>query len=204
MLTTHANPKAGRDVARGTPRDRHFISLRQPASISFSGETELAMAAKNNASPREGAHLRRRAAQARPVGRAAVRRRYPLPHHPLDPAQYPDHRLRHGHGDRGRRWRSPWRRPAASASSTAISSRTSRPAQVRQVKKFESGMVVNPLTIEPGRDARRGARPDEGEPHFRHPGGRRRRQRQGRQAGRHPDQPRRALRHRSAPDASPS
>ena len=31
-------------------------------------------------------------------------------------------------------------------------------AQVRQVKKFESGMVVNPLTIAPGRDARRRAR----------------------------------------------
>ena len=24
MLRTHANPKAGRDVGRGTPRDRHF------------------------------------------------------------------------------------------------------------------------------------------------------------------------------------
>ena len=32
-----------------------------------------------------------------------------------DRAQHPDHRLRHGHRDRGRRWRSPWRRPAASA-----------------------------------------------------------------------------------------
>ena len=35
-------------------------------------------------------------------------------------------------------------------------------AQVRQVKKFESGMVVNPLTIEPGARAATGARPDEG------------------------------------------
>ena len=35
-------------------------------------------------------------------------------------------------------------------------------AQVRQVKKFESGMVVNPLTIHPERDARRRARADEG------------------------------------------
>ena len=31
-------------------------------------------------------------------------------------------------------------------------------AQVRQVKKFESGMVVNPVTIHPERDARRRAR----------------------------------------------
>ena len=77
-------------------------------------------------------------------------------------------------------------------------------AQVRQVKKFESGMVVNPLTIEPRRHAAAGARLDEGEPHLRHSGGRRRRQRQSRQAGRHPHQPRRALCHRSAANASPS
>ena len=31
--------------------------------------------------------------------------------------------------------------------------------QVRQVKRFESGMVVNPITIAPGRDARRRLRP---------------------------------------------
>ena len=37
VLTTHANPKAGRDVARGTPRDRHFISLRQPVLVSLFG-----------------------------------------------------------------------------------------------------------------------------------------------------------------------
>ena len=45
-----------------------------------------------------------------------------------------------------------------------------------------------------------GARPDEGEPHLRRPGGGGRRQSaNGRQTGRHPDQPRRALCHRSAP-----
>ena len=70
---------------------------------------------------------------------------------------------------------------------------------MRQVKKFESGMVVNPVTIAPGRDAGRRARPDEGAPHLRHSGGRGRRQRPRRQARRHPHQPRRALRHRSAP-----
>ena len=117
-----------------------------------------------------------------------------------DRAQHPDHLLGHGHGDRGRAWRSPWRRPAASASSTATSSREEQAAQVRQVKKFESGMVVNPLTIAPGRDARRCARADEGARHLRHSGGRGRRQRPCRQAGRHPHQPRRALCHRSAPE----
>ena len=68
--------------------------------------------------------------------------------------------------------------------------------QVRRVKRFESGMVVNPLTIAPRRQADRGARPDEGARHFRHSGGRRRRQWPRRQAGRHPDQPRRAFRDR--------
>ena len=50
-------------------------------------------------------------------------------------------------------------------------------AQVRQVKKFESGMVVNPVTIGPGRDARRRAALMQATRHFRHPGGRGRRQR---------------------------
>ena len=74
-------------------------------------------------------------------------------------------------------------------------------AQVRQVKKFESGMVVNPLTIAPdatladalalmkengisGIPVVEGGDAD----------GKRR------QAGRHPHQSRRALRHRSAPE----
>ena len=47
--------------------------------------------------------------------------------------------------------------------------------QVRRVKRFESGMVVNPLTIGPDGQAGRGARPDEAERHFGHPGGRGRR-----------------------------
>ncbi len=41
-------------------------------------------------------------------------------------------------------------------------------AQVRQVKKFESGMVVNPVTIQPGRLARRCAGADAGVSHLRH------------------------------------
>ena len=69
-------------------------------------------------------------------------------------------------------------------------------AQVRQVKKFESGMVVNPLTIAPDATLADALRADEGQRHLRHSGGRGREQRQGRQARRHPHQPRRALRHR--------
>ena len=77
-------------------------------------------------------------------------------------------------------------------------------AQVRQVKKFESGMVVNPVTIHPDATLADALDADEGPQHFRHSGGRGRRQRQGRQAGRHPHQPRRALRHRSRARRSPS
>ena len=69
-------------------------------------------------------------------------------------------------------------------------------AQVRQVKKFESGMVVNPLTIHPDQtlaDARAlmNTHRISGIPVV---------EREHRPAGRHPDQPRRALRHR--PDAA--
>ncbi len=62
--------------------------------------------------------------------------------------------------------------------------------EVRRVKRFESGMVVNPITIEPKASAGRCAEPDGKLPHLRHPGGRA----AFRQAGRHPDQPRRAVR----------
>ena len=76
--------------------------------------------------------------------------------------------------------------------------------QVRRVKKFESGMVVNPLTIGPDATLADALRPDEGARHLRHSGGRGRRQRPRRQARRHPDQPRRALRDRSRASRSPS
>ena len=45
-------------------------------------------------------------------------------------------------------------------------------AQVAQVKKFESGMVVNPVTIHPARHARRCAEADGRPSDLRHPGGR--------------------------------
>ena len=52
-------------------------------------------------------------------------------------------------------------------------------AQVHQVKKFESGMVVNPLTIEPTASLQEALDLMKAQPHFRRAGGRRRRQRQG-------------------------
>ena len=66
-------------------------------------------------------------------------------------------------------------------------------AQVRQVKKYESGMVVNPADHRPRRDAvgRDGA--DERSRFLRHSGGHRRRQGRAGQTGRHSHQPRRAL-----------
>jgi IMP dehydrogenase len=67
-------------------------------------------------------------------------------------------------------------------------------AQVRQVKKFESGMVVNPVTIHPDQTLAEGAGHDGRAKHQRLPGGRSGVEQP---PGRHPDQPRRALRHRS-------
>ncbi len=67
-------------------------------------------------------------------------------------------------------------------------------AAVRAVKRFESGMVVNPITIRPDQTLADALRADGAAPHFRHPG-----DRSGRPAGRHPHQSRRPLRRKSAP-----
>ena len=74
-------------------------------------------------------------------------------------------------------------------------------AQVRQVKKYESGMVVNPLTIGPDATLADALTlmSDHGISGI--PVVDRRRQGQARQAGRHPHQPRRALCHRSAAES---
>ena len=73
-------------------------------------------------------------------------------------------------------------------------------AQVRQVKKYESGMVVNPLTIGPDAMLSDAHGADERSRFFRH--SRRHRRFQGctGKAGRHPHQPRRAVCDRSAPE----
>ena len=44
---------------------------------------------------------------------------------------------------------SPWRKRAGSASSTAIWHLADQAEEVRKVKRFESGMVVDPITIFP-------------------------------------------------------
>ena len=69
--------------------------------------------------------------------------------------------------------------------------------QVRAREAFRIRHGGEPAHHRAARQAGRRARPDEGARHFRHSGGGGRRQRPRRQAGRHPDQPRRALRDRS-------
>ena len=67
-------------------------------------------------------------------------------------------------------------------------------AAVRAVKRFESGMIVNPITMTPDQTPRRRARADGAAQDLRHPG-----HREERPAGRHPHQSRRPLRRKSAP-----
>jgi len=69
--------------------------------------------------------------------------------------------------------------------------------EVRKVKKFESGMVVNPVTIHPEQTLADALAAHDGAPDLRHPRGRAQRQ-----ACRHPDQPRRPLRHRQFDEVS--
>ena len=206
MLGTAANPKAGlrrwRAGGQGECPTRGFHSFRPAFSTrphnkparTARAQAELAML-KNN--PPRRPHLRRRADQARPVGRAAFRRGHPLPNHPRHRAQYPDRRLGHGHGDRGaygdrhgagRRHRrhSPQSRSGGAGGAGA-------PGQ-----EIRIGHGGEPGHHSSRRDARRRADADAGEPHLRHPGGRGRRQRPRRQAGRHSHQSRRALCHRPA------
>ena len=72
-------------------------------------------------------------------------------------------------------------------------------AQVRQVKKFESGMVVNPVTIQPDATLADALALMQEHRISGIPVVRGRRQRTCRQACRHPHQSRCALRHRQAP-----
>ena len=65
-------------------------------------------------------------------------------------------------------------------------------AAVRAVKRFESGMVVNPITMTPDQTLAEALELMKRQPHQRHPD-----RREVGQAGRHPHQPRRALRRES-------
>ena len=66
--------------------------------------------------------------------------------------------------------------------------------EVRKVKKFEAGMVVNPVTIHPGRDPRRCAAVDGRSQDLRHSGRRARPIREFAGGCPDPDEPRRAIR----------
>ena len=145
-------------------------------------------------------HLRRRAVEAGPVRRHAVGRRYPLAHYAQHPPQYPDRRFGHGHRDRS---------PYGDRHGAGRRHRR-HPPQSRARRAGRAGAAGEEIRIrhggEPGHhssrcDARRCAGADAGEPHFRHSGGRGRRQRpepRPGQARRHPHQSRRALCHRQA------
>ena len=90
-----------------------------------------------------------------------------------------------------------WPAPAASASSTATCRSPTRPAEVDKVKRSESGMIVDPVTLGPDAPRRRRPRADGPLQHLRRPDHRR-----GRPPGRHPHQPRPALPRGRRPAAS--
>ena len=81
--------------------------------------------------------------------RAAERRRHAHLPDPRDPAQHSDPVVGDGHGDRRRHGDRAWPSSAASACSTATWTIDEQAAAVRAVKRFESGMVVNPITMTP-------------------------------------------------------
>ena len=148
-------------------------------------------------------YVRRRAAEARAVGHPALGSRYPLPRHPRDPAQYPDHFLRDGHRHRG----APGDRHGAGRRHRR------HPPQLRRRGPGRTGAAGQEVRMRHGgqsdhhrsrRDARRCAGADERSRHFRHSGRRPAPARAPGQAGRHSHQPRRALRHRSAGRKSPN
>ena len=138
-----------------------------------------------------GADLRRRAAGAAPLGRAAGRGRRGLPRDARDHGQDPGHLLGHGHRDReparhrhgaGRRHR---RHPPQHDAGGA-----GRAGGGRQALRRRHG--GQPRHHPSRRHARRCPAADGRAPHLRHSRGG---ARQEGQAGRHPHQPRRALRH---------
>ena len=142
--------------------------------------------------------LRRRAAAARPFHGHARRGRHRHAADPLDPAQFADPFLRDGHRHRG----------AARDRDGAGGRHRRHPPQSDARGSGRGGAQGQALRERHGRrsdhhlsrrDPRRRARADEARRDFRHSGRRARRGRQAGAAGRHPHQPRRALRRRSAP-----
>jgi IMP dehydrogenase len=147
MLTTHANPKAGRDERRGPPRAGHFITLIV-RSGPFPGVTELAMASINNANPREAltfddvlirpglSNVMPSEVDIRSRITRSIALNMPIMASAMDTVTESQMAI-----------------AMAQAGGLGVIHRNLEPAeqaaQVRQVKKFESGMIVNPVTIEP-------------------------------------------------------
>src|SRR3984885_5985352 len=96
MLSTAANPTDGRFdgeakcFAAEAVHPEVISRLRGP--LNGVGDGDGAGTSGNTRS----LFVRRRAAKARPVGYPALGGRYPHPHHPRDPAQYSNYRVRHG------------------------------------------------------------------------------------------------------------
>src|SRR3974377_53227 len=147
MLSTHANPKAGFRNAREPPRGRHFVfSCR--SYMPFAGETELAMANMNQTVLREALTfddvlIRPGLSEVLPSAvdvRSHITRTIPL-NLPIVASAMDTVT------------ESQMAIAMAQAGGIGVIHRNLEPneqaAQVRQVKKFESGMVVNPLTIGP-------------------------------------------------------
>jgi IMP dehydrogenase len=147
VLTTSANPKAGlksgeRPLAKGV-----FFSPDSRPGLHL-GETELAMAVKNNANPREALTfddvlIKPGLSEVLPSDvdiRSRITRtihlNIPIIASAMDTVTEAQMAI-----------------AMAQAGGIGVIHRNLEPdqqaAQVRQVKKFESGMVVNPLTIEP-------------------------------------------------------
>ena len=142
----------------------------------------------SHAPSRQSAHLRRRVAGAGVLPGAAARhqpRDPPLPQHPPEPAarvRRDGHRDRSAPGDRASR------RKAASASCTRTCTPRQQAAEVARVKRYESGVLRDPITITPDHDGAPGDRAVEAARHLGLPGA------AGQDGGRHRHQPRPALR----------
>src|SRR6185312_141577 len=151
VLSTHANPKAGPRPARIASRRAVLSSRSVPTSLlgqPVAGQTELAMASKNNANLREAltfddvlikpglSELLPSEADLRSQVTRSIPLNLPIIASAMDTVTEAAMAI-----------------AMAQAGGIGVVHRNLEPdqqaAQVRQVKKFESGMVVNPLTIAP-------------------------------------------------------
>ena len=94
------------------------------------------------------------------------------PAHPHHHAQHPADLGSDGHRHARPTWPSPWRSSAVLGVIHKNLEPAEQAAQVRRVKKFEFGMVVDPLTIHPDQTLADVKRADDHQADQRHPGGR--------------------------------